>query len=379
MKVKTPITSRPLVNIFLILAIICIGVFILIYAKSVLKPMVAAALLSMLLLPIKKLYQRWFRYKSLASLLSIITVTVPFVVIGLIVTRQVNHVLNEIPPFNTIINNSIGQINIWIRQLGFTTSWETINLEQSLEDNTSSIVNFLGSSLSLTSSIIFMLLLTLICTFFFLWYSNAVKEFIVIQFKKSSRVKLFETISRLKSMLVQYVSGLLYVSLIMAVINSLGLWIIGIDYPILWGCLAAILIIIPYLGTFLGGLFPILYILGTTDKPIMALWVAIFYIAVQQVEGNFITPKIVGDSIRINPLVVILSMLVGGLIWGITGIIIAVPMVGMLRIILNSFDPLKPVAELLGNKLHLNKFSILEQYDEDKYRITSLSKQKTKE
>lgn len=363
-------------TIFLVLAILCLTIFILIYAKSILKPLVVAAIAALILLPIKQWYQKYLKYPAVSSFFSLITAMAPVTAIAIVVIKRVNVVLDNIPSIAELANNVIHEINKWIGKTAILESSDKINVEESIQQNSESIFAYLSDGISISSSVLLMILLTLISTFFFLWYSTAIKEFIIIQFSSSSRIKVHNTIYRLKSMLVKYVTGLMYVSLIMGVLNSLGLWALGVDYPFLWGFLAAMLAIVPYIGTAVGGLLPIMYVLGSGGEPLLALWIALFYLGLQQVEGNFITPKVVGDSIRVNPLMVIFSMLMGGLIWGVVGIIISLPLIGIIRILLDSFDATKPLGALISHDIHSRKHSIEEQYDHEVYRLQNIFKKR---
>src|SRR5690606_17310314 len=108
-------------------------------------------------------------------------------------------------------------------------------------------------------------------------------------------------------------------------INSLGLYIIGIEHAMLFGFFAAFLNIIPYIGTTIGGSLPVLYALLNYDELWRPIAVLIFYQLVQTVEGNFITPKIVGSKVSINPFIAIVVLIIGGFYWGIAGMVLSIP------------------------------------------------------
>ena len=101
--------------------------------------------------------------------------------------------------------------------------------------------------------------------------------------------------------------------IIIGLANSIGLWIIGIDNPFLFGFLGAILSIVPYVGTALGAIIPVLYAFVSYDSLWPAIAVAILFWAVQLISDNFLSPKIVGGSLHINALTAILSLIIGAL------------------------------------------------------------------
>ncbi len=137
--------------------------------------------------------------------------------------------------------------------------------------------------------------------------------------------------------------------IILGFANSIGLWIIGIDSPFLFGFLAAILSIVPYVGTILGAIIPVLYAFMSTDS----IWVPVSVIAlfwgIQTIESNFLSPKIVGGSLNVNALAAILSLLIGASVWGVAGMILFLPFASILKVICEEFDELKPVAMIISN------------------------------
>src|SRR5690606_221941 len=178
-------------------------------------------------------------------------------------------------------------------------------------------------------------------------YKVAFRNFIISQFPKQNREDISEVLTSISKVSQQYFLGRLLGLRILAIRNSLGLWILGIGFPILWGTLAAILTIIPYIGTTLGGTLPFIYAFATEDSLWAPVGVVIMYQIVQQLEGNIITPKIVGGTMKLNPFVSIVAMVAGGLMWGITGLIIALPVIAIIKILFDHTELMKPIGLLL--------------------------------
>jgi putative heme transporter len=152
-----------------------------------------------------------------------------------------------------------------------------------------------------------------------------------------------------------YISGLMLVTLIIAALNTFGLLILGIDHAIFFGVLSGVLTIIPYVGIFIGALFPVLMALITKDSAWYALGVVIVFTVVQFLEGNFITPRITGSKVSINALAAIIALLIGGKILGVAGMILAVPAIGVVKIIIAYSQRLKPFVILLGDDVEKDK------------------------
>ena len=148
----------------------------------------------------------------------------------------------------------------------------------------------------------------------------------------------------------QYLFGMLVIISILGLLNSTGLWIIGIDSPFLFGFMAAVLALIPYIGTFLGAGLPVLYSLITYDSLWIPIIIVLFFWFVQFIEGNFLTPKIVGGNLKINALTSILSIIIGGAVWGVAGMIVFLPFAAMLKVVCQEYENLKPIALLIGEE-----------------------------
>jgi predicted PurR-regulated permease PerM len=139
-------------------------------------------------------------------------------------------------------------------------------------------------------------------------------------------------LERMEQALASYVKGQLLLSLIIGASSGLGLWILGLTgalphggrYALLFGAWAGVTELIPYIGPWLGAAPPVIYALVT--HPISALWVALLFLAIQQLEGHLIVPNVMGRSLRLHPLLVIFGLLAGGEIYGFPGILVALPL-----------------------------------------------------
>ncbi|MEX2379925.1 MAG: AI-2E family transporter, partial [Vicingaceae bacterium] len=145
----------------------------------------------------------------------------------------------------------------------------------------------------------------------------------------------------------RYIIGLLIVISIIAVLNTVGLLALGIKYAVFMGILSAALTVIPYIGIFIGALLPVVVALITKDSLFYPLAVIAIFGFVQFLEGNFITPNIIGSKVNVNPMAAIVALIIGAKIWGIAGMILAIPICGILKIMFSHYPRLKPYAILL--------------------------------
>ena len=138
------------------------------------------------------------------------------------------------------------------------------------------------------------------------------------------------------------------VVIIMAVLNVGGLLLIGIPYAVFFGIVAALLTIIPYVGIIIGSIPPIVIALIMTDSLFYPIAVIILFVVVQTLEGNFITPKVIGSKVSVNALAAMVALVIGGFLWGAIGMILSIPITGILKVILQQSPKTRPWALILG-------------------------------
>lgn len=159
-------------------------------------------------------------------------------------------------------------------------------------------------------------------------------------------------LKKIYEVIQSYLSGLFLVILIVGVLNSVGLLILGVPHAIFFGFLAGFLILIPYIGILIGSILPALLAIVTMDSPWYAVGVIGVMSFVQFLEGNLITPHIVGSKVSVNPLAAIIALFLGGQLWGLSGLILALPVTAILKVIMDTIPSLEPYGFLLGEPVH---------------------------
>jgi predicted PurR-regulated permease PerM len=263
-------------------------------------------------------------------------------------SMQSKSLVSDIPQLTEKFNRFLENAEIWFTGLTGISAVEQLQMAKENMDNfISTGGNFLSNAVDATSSLLSFISIVPIYAFFMLLYKDNFKKFLM---KMDARTdsNLMEIMKEIQKMVYSYMSGLLIVITIIATLNSVGLIVLGIDYAIFMGILSAILTIIPYIGIILGALLPLLVALLTKDSIWYPIGVVGVFALVQFLEGNFITPNIVGNKVNVNPLAAIISLLVGGACWGIVGMILAIPLLGITQIVFRHFESLEPYAVLLA-------------------------------
>jgi predicted PurR-regulated permease PerM len=322
-----------------IVVIVALIITATILAQDIVIPFAFAAILSVVMLPVIKKLE--VRLGTTLSILLVLLATI--ILIGLflwLIVTQLISLVDDLPNLQTKFESFINQTSRTLRRdFGVSTSEQN----KMVGDVMKNISTYLGNLLVSTTNVISALVQIPIYIFLFLIYRDKFRSFL-INLLGTGELTWRKDVERV---IQGYVSGLFLVTLIIAALNSIGLMIVGIDHAIFFGILSGILTIIPYVGIIIGALFPIVMALITKDSVWYAIGVVIVFSIVQFLEGNFITPRITGSKVSINALAAIVALLLGGKILGIAGMILAIPGIGLLKILLSQSSRLKPFVILL--------------------------------
>lgn len=325
---------------------------ILLLAKPILIPIAFALLISFILFPVVKKLEAWGMNKIVAAFLTIFTVILLIVGFVFLFSTQLILLTLEFSHFQDKIILAFTEVTLYInKNVSFVPNLEKDELFNRIKDWLNESIGLLIKQTFYNTATFFAgLLATIIFTFLILIYraglTNAFCNF--SPFDKRERVlKMFKAVQQVG---LKYLSGMIILIIVIGFANSIGLMIIGIENPFLFGFLGAVLAVIPYVGTVSGAIIPMLYALIVYNSFWMALSVALLFWFVQLMSDNFLSPKIVGNSIHINAFTAILSLIVGAAVWGIAGMILFLPFAAMLKIVCEEYEELKPVALLIGNQ-----------------------------
>lgn len=322
-------------------------------AKAVLIPLSLALLISFILYPVVKKLESWGFNKLLAAFLSLLMV---FVILGGAITlfsAEIMSLSEELDNFTEKIMNTFSDVIFYIN--GNVNFIEDLDKDELVQNGKKWIEESAGSLLkntfSSTTSFLTGLLTTTIFTFLFLIYSKGLTNAFVAFGDDENKGKIFNMLKKIQSVGKKYLTGMFLLILILGFANSIGLWIIGIDSPFLFGFLAATLSIVPFVGTTIGATIPTLYAFMAFDSLWMPAAVIILFWGIQVIESNFLSPKIVGSNLNVNALLSILSLLIGAVVWGVAGMILFLPFTAILKVVCEEFDQLKPIALIIGDDI----------------------------
>ena len=193
-------------------------------------------------------------------------------------------------------------------------------------------------------------------TFLLMYYKDFFVEFLIRLSSKNQGI-VINWAQESGRIIQSYLAGMIRVTGIVAILAGIFFYLIGVKYFVLFAAFIAIMNLIPYVGVFISSIFAILYVFLTTDSlfyPIVTfgvLW------GIQLLENNIITPLVVGSKVKVNALAVIVAILLGGWLWGISGMVLFIPLIGVLKITLERSAGLRPFAYLLGDEVPVSEES----------------------
>ncbi|MCC5920262.1 MAG: AI-2E family transporter [Cyclobacteriaceae bacterium] len=331
--------------IFLILA-----VYVLIATRDFLYPLALAILLAYLLYPIVSFLEKRGVPRIPSNFVALIVGGAVLGGLGYFIYTQTASFVDDWPSMK-------GQAKVNL--LAFERSVESlIGYERSsgdrLYNKALDAIDFGGDSLGkvfgATTSTLTAFGLMPVYVFFMLYYRNKFKEFVLMLVPDSSHKESEEIITEISEVTGKYIGGVVTVVSILCVLNSVGLMIVGIEYAILLGILSALMNLIPYFGTLIGAVFPLSYALLIDGNPNTIIGVVILFAILQFTENNILTANITGGVVKINPLITILVIIIGAKIWGVPGMFLAIPYLGMFKIFCQHIEFLKPYAFLIGTE-----------------------------
>lgn len=332
---------------------LCLLFVIMSYGKFILMPLAFAGFLSMLLNPMVNKLESWKLGRALSILLTILMVLIVFAGIITLISAQFVQFAERIPEVTERLKSVTTEgISFLEETVGLSQEQRTNYLEQGLSNVIDSSGQYVSSFLGATTNAFTLMSLIPIFIFFMLYYREMYQTFFEKLFEQkdgSSRVDI--VLTDVQEVTQNYLVGLLTVIGILAILNTTGLLIIGLEHAIFFGVFASLMAVIPYIGIIIGALPPLLFAFLLGDSLITPLLVMAVFGTVQFLEGNFISPRIVGSKVSINPFMAMLALIIGGEVWGISGMILFVPLIGILRVIFSEIETLKPYGYLLGNKI----------------------------
>ena len=353
-------TKKLLAPFYERLSLVLIGIlslgFLVVQGKEILDPLVFGFLFAILLLPVANFLEKKIKLpRSMSSLLSILLLVTFVGGILYLVGTQISKLSSDWPMLQKQVGQSINDVAGWIEEkFHIDLQSQKVYIENTGRKIMQSGTEVVGTTFGAVSSLMLFYLFIMIFTFFILFYRRLLYKFILQAFGHDNEAIVYDIVENIQKILRQYILGLLIEMVVVATVACTAFWMIGIKYAALLGIIVGLFNIIPYLGIFTA-LFLSVLITFATGAVTDAVWVGASVLGIHAVDSNFLLPTIVGSKVRLNALITFLGIVVGEMIWGLSGMFLSIPMIAIFKIIFDRIDSLKPWGYLLGGDYEFKK------------------------
>jgi predicted PurR-regulated permease PerM len=335
-------------------SIFFVGLYTFIHILSITQDIIVPLIFSAIIALVLQAFVSYQEKKGIPKIIAISIALVLLLIFGFVlifyISSQLTLLADSIPKIIERQVPLLENLKIYLGKIFHLNTNELDLYSKEVKDNLIILSkSFIKSAILNVGNILFLSFLIPVYLFMFLYYQTLLKEVVYQIFKNSNKEKLHEIIESSKKIIQKYLVGLLLESSLIAGLNITGLLILGIDFAIILGLIGGIINAIPYVGGLVGALLP-LFIALATKPPIYAILVLGLYIFIQFIDNNIIMPYIVANNIQVNGLISVIVVILGGELWGVSGMFLSIPIVAIGKIIFDYFPAFKPLTLLIGNQ-----------------------------
>lgn len=333
--------ARSAVNLLKYLQIIFFAAVILYFAKTLFIPLFFGLLIAMILYPVCKwLEQRRFP-RSIAIAVCLLIVTLLFSGIAALLVWQINVFRQDAPELLKKMQVTVHEAEQWLTEsFGLTTS--------RMQQGIGNIGGIAKAVIDNTLNMFFMLFLIPVYSALFLYHRRIFVQFLRWMVPGHYLPQLNTVLQKMIAVYFNYIKGMILVYIIVGVLNSIGLLALGIEHAVLFGMLCAIMTIVPYIGIVVSALLPISVAWLSTGSVWYPVGVVGIFAVVQYLEANVIFPWVVGEQLNVSTWAMLVAVIAGGILWGVSGMVLFIPFVALLKISSDYIEGWKPLNILLS-------------------------------
>lgn len=318
--------------------------------QDIFSPLGFAFLFAVLLRPLEKQFIKWKVPKVLSI---VITLLIAILVVAGLVTflsKQIASFVKDVPAIKHNLNDLWSQFQHWLSvKFHLSRVEQTKIIQKATADTMDNIAPV--STLGVVTASIATLILVPVYVFLFLYYRTLLLRFIVELFEEKHHPDVHGVIQEIRYVVQHYITGLLTETSIVGALNVVGLLIIGAPFAFLLGIIAAILNLIPYIGGLIAVFLTALITFTNTGSVEKALWSIGIFMIVQLIDNNFLVPRIIASRVKLNALISIIGVLIGGALCGISGMFLSIPLIAICKVIFDKVDGMQPWGRLLGDDI----------------------------
>jgi predicted PurR-regulated permease PerM len=336
-------------------------IYLLIIGQEIIAPLLFATIIAILLNSLVLVFERLKLPRIVAITVSVFAAVVFVIGFGYFITSQVSQFAAAVPQLEAKLNGYIADLSKWLGTEFHVTAvtiakWKT-DIRNTIFSNSGAMI---GQTLTTITGFLVVITLLPVYVWLILYYQPLLLEFIRKVFGRTNQEAVGEVLIETRGIIQSYLTGLMIEVVIVSTLATISLLILDIDYAFLLGIIAGLFNMIPYIGGIVGVALPMSIALLTKDDPIYALWIMIAYLIIQFIDNNIIVPKIVAAKVKVNALISVIVVVVGGALWGIPGMFLSIPLTAIVKVICDRIEPLKPYGYLLGDTMPKHSWYSLE-------------------
>ncbi|MES2004286.1 MAG: AI-2E family transporter [Bacteroidota bacterium] len=331
--------------------VILFGLTLLTYALSglrdILTPICFSIMLAILLNRLVIQLEKWKLPKFWAIFISILLAFTLIACLAYFISSQIMSFGDDLPVLKAKFTELFSRFQHILQiDMGMPMKQQ----DQWLAEAETSMKPLIGQTIGTVAGTLGITFLLPVYTFLLLYYKPLFLHFLYEIFAETDSEKVAEVLKETKRAVQRYMIGLILEGTVVALLNTTALFLFGIKYAILLGVIGALLNLLPYIGGVIAILLPVMVATITKDGIQTQLGITAAYLLIQFIDNHVLIPLLVSSRVQINAFVSIVIVLLGGALWGISGMFLSIPFIGVLKIIFDRIDELKPWGKLLGTE-----------------------------
>ena len=343
-----PFTLGRAIQILFFFFLVFAGLY---FAKPFLAPFTIALLLSMLFLPLSALMEKKGLSRGISICICLLILLAVIAGLVALLSTQIAGISEDLPKIKENVNNSIGKIQQYLSQTaGISPEEQKKMVEEQKSSGGGSSAKVVSAIMGAISGFLVDLILVLVYIFLLLFFRTHLKNFIlklVNTDQKDNARKIMTEVSKVTS---KYLRGLGLMIALLWVMYGIGFSVVGVKNAIFFAILCGVLEIIPFVGNLTGTGLTMIMALSQGGGGGMVIGILVTYALVQFIQTYILEPLVVGSAVNINPLFTIVVIVVGELVWGVPGMVLAIPVLAITKVICDHIEPLKPYGFLIGEE-----------------------------
>ncbi len=344
----TPIVPPLYQRLSLVLLGLSVFVCILWLTQELVVPLLFALLLAILLDPVVKLLSRWGLNRVLGITIAVLLAMLALAAVGYFVVTQAGKFSQSLPEMKEKIQQAGAEFTSWARN---TAHVQPKQLHETVEkvkrEGLDSGGMIVGKTLTTVGALFGFFFLLPVFTFLIIYYKELFQNFLSKLFARKDQDTLEDVLGETKSVVQSFLIGRMFETAILTAMNWAALMLIGVKYALLLAVIGALMNLVPYIGMMVATVITVM-VAFVFQGFHAALWVFAAYSVIQFIDNHFLTPLVVGARVQINALWSIVGVIAGGMLWGIPGMFLAIPILGILKVVFDRVPELEPWGYVLG-------------------------------